>query len=350
MKIITVLGIETSCDETAASVYKTDEGVLSSVLFSQIDLQKEYGGVVPEVASRSHLEKINLIIKKALDDANCTIDDIDTIAITTKPGLPGSLLIGLCFAKTIAWAKDKKIIGINHLEGHAFSSFLENNVPFPHLCLTASGGHTNLYLINGFGDYQFLGQTLDDAAGEAFDKIAKLINLPYPGGPEIEKLATAANFQDFFKYPRGQANTLNFSFSGLKTAIMYDLIQRGAYDLKTKKFSVPHILSEDLSESKEQELKKQVASSLLVCVKDIFIQKLNFALKSHPQIKSVSFVGGVACNKYLKNELRNFCENRGIQFFSPSPKYCTDNAAMIAFVGHYKAQQGKFDDLTLDIF
>jgi N6-L-threonylcarbamoyladenine synthase len=340
MKKITVLGIETSCDETAASVYKTDEGVLSSVLFSQIDLQKEYGGVVPEVASRSHLEKINCIIQKALDDAKCTIDDIDTIAITTKPGLPGSLLIGLCFAKTIAWAKNKKIIGVNHLEGHAFSSFLENNVPFPHLCLTASGGHTNLYLINDFGDYQFLGQTLDDAAGEAFDKIAKLINLPYPGGPEIEKLAAAAQFQDFFKYPRGQANTLNFSFSGLKTAIMYDLIQRGAYDLKTKKF-----LKED-----DLELKKQVASSLLVCIKDIFIQKLNFALKSHKQIKSVSFVGGVACNKYLKNELRAFCESRGIQFFTPSGKYCTDNAAMIAFVGHYKAQQGKFDDLALDIF
>lgn len=340
MKKITVLGIETSCDETAASVYKTDEGVLSSVLFSQIDLQKEYGGVVPEVASRSHLEKINLIVQKALDDAKCTLDDIDTIAITTKPGLPGSLLIGLCFAKTIAWAKNKIIIGINHLEGHAFSSFLENNVPFPHLCLTASGGHTNLYLINGFGDYQFLGQTLDDAAGEAFDKIAKLINLPYPGGPEIEKLAAAANFQDFFKYPRGQANTLNFSFSGLKTAIMYDLIQRGAYDLKTKKF----LKDNDL------EIKKQVASSLLVCVKDIFIQKLNFALKSNLSIKSVSFVGGVACNKYLKAELRNFCESRGVQFFSPTPKYCTDNAAMIAFVGHYKAQQGKFDDLSLDIF
>ncbi|MDR3645972.1 MAG: tRNA (adenosine(37)-N6)-threonylcarbamoyltransferase complex transferase subunit TsaD [Candidatus Babeliales bacterium] len=340
MNKFTVLGIETSCDETAASVYKTDVGVLSSVLFSQIDLQKEYGGVVPEVASRSHLEKIRPIIQKALDDAKCTIDDIDTIAITTKPGLPGSLLIGLCFGKTIAWAKQKKIIGVNHLEGHAFSSFLENNVPFPHLCLTASGGHTNLYLIHGFGDYIFLGQTLDDAAGEAFDKIAKLINLPYPGGPEIEKLAKEANFQDFFKYPRGQANTLNFSFSGLKTAIMYDLIQRGAYDLKAKKF-----LKED-----DLELKKQVASSLLVCVKDIFMQKLNFALKSHPQIKSVSFVGGVACNKYLKSELRTFCETRNIQFFSPSPKYCTDNAAMIAFVGHYKAQQGKFDDLNLDIF
>jgi len=340
MNKFTVLGIETSCDETAAAVYKTDQGILSSVLFSQIDLQKEYGGVVPEIASRSHLEKIRPIIQKALDDAKCTLDDIDVIAITTKPGLPGSLLIGLVFGKTVAWALQKKIIGVNHLEGHAFSSFLENDTPFPHLCLTASGGHTNLYLINGFGDYQFLGQTLDDAAGEAFDKIAKLIDLPYPGGPVIEKLAQEIGFQDFFNYPRGQANTLNFSFSGLKTAVMYDLIERGAYDLKTKQF----IKKSDF------ELKQQVASSLLVCMKDIFINKLTYALKLNPQIKSVSFVGGVACNKYLKNELRNFCENKGVQFFSPSPKYCTDNAAMIAFVGHYKAQQGKFDDYTLDIY
>lgn len=340
MNKYTVLGIETSCDETAASVYKTDQGVLSSYLFSQIDLQKEYGGVVPEVASRSHLEKINLIIQKALDDAKLTLDGIDVVAVTTKPGLPGSLLTGLCFAKTMAWAKQKKIIGVNHLEGHAFSSFLENDVPFPHLCLTASGGHTNLYLIHDFGNYEFLGQTLDDAAGEAFDKIAKLINLPYPGGPEIEKLAAAFNFEDFFKYPRGQTDTLKFSFSGLKTAVLYDLIKRGAYDLETKKFLKP----DDI------ELQKQVSSSLLVCIKDIFINKLRLALKQNPNIKSVSFVGGVACNKYLKNQLRIFCENKGIQFFSPSPKYCTDNAAMIAFVGHYKAQQGKFDDYDLDIF
>lgn len=338
--IFNVLGIESSCDETAAAVYNSEKGILSSELFSQIDLQKEFGGVVPEVASRSHLEKINTIVQKALDSANVTLDDINVIAVTTKPGLPGSLLIGLCFAKGIAWAKNINLIGVNHLEGHAFSSFLESDVPFPHLCLTASGGHTNMYLIEDFGKYKVIGQTKDDAAGEAFDKISKFIELGYPGGPIIEKLAREADFQDFFNYPRGQSNTLDFSFSGLKTAVLYDLVKRNAFDMQTKTF-----LKKD-----DFELKKQVASSLLVCIKDIFEQKLEFALKKHPEIKSVSFVGGVACNKYLKAQLKEFCEKRSVQFFTPSPRYCTDNAAMIALVGAYKAQQGKFDDLSLDIF
>lgn len=335
-----ILGIETSCDETAAAVYSTEGKALSNVLYSQIDLQKEYGGVVPEVASRSHLEKITHIVKKALSNANLKLQDIDAIAVTTKPGLPGSLLVGLCFAKALAWSQNKKLIGVNHLDGHAFSAFIEYDIPFPHLCLTASGGHTNIYLINGFGDYTYLGHTLDDAAGEAFDKIAKFINLPYPGGPEIEKLAKSVDFQDFYSYPRGQNNTLNFSFSGLKTAVLYDLIKRDAFDLKTKTFLKPADL----------QLQKEVSSSLLVCIKDIFEQKLSLALKQHPNIKAISFVGGVACNKYLKAKLKEFCDARQLQFFSPSAQYCTDNAAMIAFVGHYKAQQGKFDDLNLDIF
>ena len=202
-----ILGIETSCDETSAAVYRAhnaakDKGdaqnILSNVTFSQIDLHKAFGGVVPEIASRSQLEKINPVVQEALDRANVTLDDIDVIAVANKPGLAGSLLVGVCFAKGLAAAKEKKIIGVNHLEAHAFSSFLENNVPFPHLCLTASGGHTSLYLIHDFGDYETIGQTRDDAAGEAFDKIAKLINLPYPGGPVIERLAREVNFQDFF--------------------------------------------------------------------------------------------------------------------------------------------------------
>lgn len=336
---INVLGIETSCDETAAAVYNTNSGALSNVLFSQIDLQKEFGGVVPEIASRSHLEKIIPIVHKALNTANLKLADIDVIAVTTKPGLPGSLLIGLCFAKTIAWAGNKKIIGVNHLEGHAFSSFLENKIPFPHICLTASGGHTNIYLMHDFGKYEIIGQTLDDAAGEAFDKIAKFIDLPYPGGPVIEKLAEQVNFEDYFNYPRGQKDTLNFSFSGLKTAVLYDLVKRNAFDLKQKKLI-----------KNDSQLQKEVASSLLICVKDIFQQKLELAIKKYPHVKSISFVGGVACNKYLKRKLKEFCENKNLQFFTPSAQYCTDNAAMIAFVGHYKAQQNLFDDYYLDIF
>jgi N6-L-threonylcarbamoyladenine synthase len=335
-----VLGIETSCDEVAASIYDSGKSVLSNVLYSQIELHRLYGGVIPEIASRSMIEKINVIIAQALDDAKTSLDEIDCIAVTTKPGLPGSLLVGLNFAKAVAFAKQKKIIGINHLEGHAFSSCIEYNVPFPHLCLTASGGHTSLYLIQGFGEYTVLGSTLDDAAGEAFDKIAKMMQLPYPGGPLIEKLAEQVNFQDFFHYTRGNMHGLDFSFSGLKTAVMYDLVKRGLYDVKAKKF----LQHPDL------EIQQQISSSLLVCMRDIFETRLARALKEHPEIKAVTFVGGVASNNYLKKSLADFCKKRALEFFSPSRQYCTDNAAMIAFVGNYKAAQGLYSDLHLDIF
>jgi len=339
MNKFTVLGIETSCDETAAAIYTTNEGILSSKLFSQIEQQKDFGGVVPEVASRTHVEKIEPIINEALNAASKKLSDINVIAVTNKPGLPGSLLVGLCFAKSLAYTLNIPIIGVNHLEGHAFSSFLEHTPPFPHICLTASGGHSSLYLITDYGKYQTIGQTIDDAAGEAFDKIAKLIGLPYPGGPEIEKLAQQVGFVDFFNYTRSKKPSLDFSFSGLKTAVLYDLVKRGAYDLPSKT-----LLNHSL------ELKQQVSSSLLVAIRDIFLQKLELALNLYPEIKSVSFVGGVACNKYLKAALAEFCNNNRVQYFTPSPKYCTDNAAMIAIVGHYMAQKGHFANLDLDIF
>ena len=334
-----ILGIETSCDETAASVYCSVDGVLSNPLFSQIDIQKQYGGVVPEVASRSHLEKITPIVQKALTKSGKTLNDIDVIAVTNRPGLPGSLLVGVCFAKALAWSAQKPLIGVNHLEGHVFSSFLQNDVPFPHLCLTASGGHTALYLVKGFGDYEVIGKTLDDAAGEAFDKVGKLIGLSYPAGPMIEKLAAKQEFKDFFKYPRGRKETVNFSFSGLKTAVLYDLVDRGVLDLKTKKIL-------DIN----PKLQEQVASSLLVCINDIFIKKLKLALKSYPDVKAVTFVGGVACNQFITDNIAQFCQEQDMDFFSPTPRYCTDNAAMIAFVGNYMAKQDKFSELTLDIF
>ncbi len=338
MKPYITLGIETSCDETGAAVYSSADGLLSNALFSQIELHKKVGGVIPEVASRSQLEKIEPIVSAALERAGKTLEDIDAIAVTNKPGLPGSLLVGVCFAKALAWAQNKKIIGVNHMEGHVFSSFLENDVPFPHLCLTASGGHTALFLVRGFGDYELIGHTDDDAAGEAFDKIAKLLNLPYPGGPEIEKRAQQAGFEDFFAYPRHNPQSLDFSFSGLKTAVLYDLVKRKVYDIHAKKL---------LDDS--QEIKNQVASSLLVCIGDIFAQKMELALKKYPQVKAITFVGGVACNKYLRARLKDVANAHNLPFFFPSPQYCTDNGAMIAFVGNYKAQQGKFSDWNLDI-
>lgn len=337
--MIKILGIETSCDETAAAVYDHTTGILSSQLYSQIELHKAFGGVVPEIASRSHLEKIGIITQSALDNAQCTLDDIDVVAVTSKPGLPGSLLVGLCFAKAVAWARQKKLIGINHLEGHIFSSCIEHTVPFPHLCLAASGGHTSLYYVKDFGVYDCIGYTVDDAAGEAFDKVAKLINIPYPGGPIIEKMAKEVNFEDFFHYPRAHADKLNFSFSGLKTAVLYDLVKRNAYDMHTKTFKFA-----------ENELfKKQVASSLLVCIADIFENRLQNALAQYMDMQAVTFVGGVACNKFIKEALAKSCARFSIPFISPSPRYCTDNAAMIAYVGNYKATQGEFDDYSLDI-
>lgn len=334
-----ILAIETSCDETGAAIYDSTKGIISNALFSQIDLHKKYGGVVPEIASRSHLEKINLMVQEALDDARLTLDDIDTIAVINRPGLPGSLLVGLCFAKALAACKNKKLVGINHLEAHIFSAFLENQIPFPFLCLTASGGHTAIYLVNDFGDYKCIAPTMDDAAGEAFDKVAKLIDLPYPGGPEIEKLAATVNFEDFFHYPRSKSNALNFSFSGLKTAVLYDLAKRGAYDLKKKEF-----LKKD-----DQQFKAQVASSLLNAIADVFVEKLKRAYEKYPEVKAVSFVGGVACNNFIRNKIEKFCKKNHLNFFFPSPQYCTDNAAMAAFVANYKAKQNKFDNLELDI-
>ncbi len=335
----TILGIESSCDDTAAAVYSTEKGLISHAFYTQSQ-HALYGGVVPEIASRSHLEKLQGVVQTALEKAQIPLENIDVIAVTNRPGLPGSLLTGVCFAKGLAYAAQKKIIGVNHLEGHAFSACVENQVPFPHLCLTASGGHTSLYLVKGYGEYEVLGVTQDDAAGEAFDKIAKMMGLPYPGGPIIEKLAEKAEFNDYFKYPRLKNRGYGFSFSGLKTAVLYDLVNKNAYDMETKKFLFPD----------NEQLKQDVASSLLVCIKDIFIDRLKYALEQHPSIKAITFVGGVAANKYLKQQLRMFAENKGIQFFTPSSLLCTDNAGMIAFVGHYKAQQGLFNDLTLDIW
>lgn len=343
-----ILGIETSCDETAASVFDTEaRKVLSSVLFSQVKEHGMFGGVVPEIASRSQLEKINYIVQESLDKGGTTIDAIDTIAVTNKPGLAGSLLVGVCFAKGVAWAMNKRIIGVNHLEGHIFSCFLQNDgsvndaVPFPCITMTASGGHTALYKVSDYGVYEVIGETLDDAAGEAFDKIAKMLGHDYPGGAIIERMARDVNFEDFFHYPRTKqiGDKISFSFSGLKTAVLYDLVKRGAYDMATKR----------PTDKLTQELKHQVSSSLLVCMGDIFCASIQKAFELYPDLQAFTFGGGVACNKYLRQRLQDTCTKYGKQFFAAPPAYCTDNGAMIAFVGSYKAQQNKFSDITLDV-
>ena len=296
-KNLTILGIESSCDETAAAIYTTQDGLLSNELFSQVLSHAAAGGVIPEVASREHMQQIILITASALQKANKTLHDVDIVAVTSKPGLPGPLMIGVAFAKGIAFACNKKLIGVDHLQGHLFSACIENAVSFPFIALTASGGHSAIYLVHDFTSCELLGATRDDAAGEAFDKVAKLMNLPYPGGPIIEKLAHAVQYQDFFSYPRGKMQNLDFSFSGLKTAVLYSLIEHEAYDATTKTFLRPTDIV----------FQQQVASSLLVCIADIFEEKITKALQQHPHVQSVCFVGGVACNKYLKSRLSNLC-------------------------------------------
>lgn len=334
-----ILGIETSCDETAAAIYCTKTNTLvSQQLFSQIMLHEKFGGVVPELASRSHIEKIRIIVQQTLEKAQLSLHEMETIAVTVRPGLPGSLLVGLCFAKAIAYAKNIPIIGINHLEGHIFSVFLEHTVPFPHICLIASGGHTALYLVRDFGDYQLLSQTSDDAVGEAFDKVGKLLGLGYPGGPLLERLAHEKDFQDIRKYPRLKRPDLSLSFSGIKTAVLYDLIARGYYSIEQKK-----IIKHDHDNLTE------VASSFHVAIGDILCNRIRQAYELYPQVQAITFVGGVACNRYLRGKISELSQQRNLAFFTPAPKYCTDNGAMIAYVGSYKAKQGKFDDLRVDI-
>jgi len=343
-----ILGIETSCDETAAAVFCTEEQrVLSSAIFSQIDLHKVYGGVVPEVASRSHMQKIRPIIEQALKEADLNLNQICGIGVTNRPGLAGSLLIGLSYAKALSAALEIPFIAIDHLEGHIFSAHfapddtVRTHLTYPYLSFSASGGHTALYSVSDLGKYEQVGHTRDDAAGEAFDKIAKLIGLGYPGGPIIEQLAQENEFKDVYNYPRTKQKPGEyfFSFSGLKTAIFYDLMKRGFVSQNGR----PTVLM-------TREVQRNVASSMLVCVGDIFVKTIERVLKDSPELTGVTFVGGVACNAYLRMRIEKLCKKRSLFFEAAPKKYCTDNGAMIALVASYRYARGESSYLDCDIF
>ncbi len=312
-----ILGIETSCDETAAAIVKNGSNVLSNVISSQVAFHKKYGGVVPEIASRKHQEKIIPVITEALVHAKTTLDDIEALAVTQGPGLVGSLLVGINVAKAIAYARKLPLVGINHLEGHLLTPLLEHRVLFPNITLIVSGGHTNLYLVRNIGAYELLGKTRDDAAGEAFDKVAKLLNLGYPGGVIIDSLAKDGDPTAIdFPRPMIHDTSFDFSFSGLKTAVRYH---------------VKRIAPEGLTD----ETIRNIVASFQSAAVDILVAKtLQAAMKFRVEV--ISIAGGVACNSQLRRQMKEQASAKNIEVLIPSPVLCTDNAAMIALAGEHK--------------
>jgi len=329
-KIITmlslVLGIESSCDETAAAVIKDGKTVLSSIVASQIEIHKEYGGVVPELASRKHLENIIPVIEEALVKAKVELTDIEGIAVTSGPGLIGCLMVGVSTAKSMAFSLGVPIIGVDHLEAHLAASYLEYNVPFPFVGLVVSGGHTSLYLVKNHTEFQLLGKTRDDAAGEAFDKAAKLLGLSYPGGVEIDRLAKEGNPQAIpFPRPFKTSSSFDFSFSGIKTSLVYYL----------KKNPNP-----------DEKRLKEICAGYQEAIVETLVEKTLVASRLNG-VRAVVIAGGVACNSRLRKLAKEGFEEEGISLFIPSPKYCTDNAAMIGALGFYKLNEGETSELGL---
>ena len=337
-KTINILGIETSCDETAAAVVADGKVVKSSVVASQAKLHEKYGGVVPEIASRAHIEKIYPVIKEAMEQANVTRDDIDAVAVANQPGLTIALVVGVTAAKTLSFAWDKTLIAIDHLHAHLQSAIMsEDNLELPAAALIVSGGHTSLYDYHSPLEPKLLGSTIDDAAGEAFDKVATILKLPYPGGPSIEKTAVNGN-PDAIKFPRSMLgrDSLDFSFSGIKTAVLYYC--RGQ-DMK----------GENKVDSMSRQEIADIAASFQAAVIEVLVKKTKLAAKNIGA-KTILLGGGVAANSSLRAALQDMCDSSAppIKLLVAPKQYCTDNAVMVASLGYYKFRAGLFADLTLE--
>ena len=318
---VLILAIESSCDETAAAVVKNGREVLSNVINTQIAIHTEYGGVVPEIASRKHIENINPVIKKALTDAGVTLDDIDAIGVTYGPGLVGALLVGVAEAKAIAFAKNKPLVGVHHIEGHISANYVENKeLEPPFVALVVSGGHTHLVKVNDYGEYEIIGRTRDDAAGEAFDKVARAIGLGYPGGPKIDKLAKEGN-PEAIEFPRAHVDDApyDFSFSGIKSAVLNYI--NSAY-LQGKEIN-----------------RADVAASFQKAVVDALVSRA-VKLAKECGMDKLAIAGGVASNSALRAAVQEECAKNNIRFYSPSPVLCTDNAAMIGAAAYYEYIKG----------
>lgn len=318
---VIILAIESSCDETAASVVKNGREVLSNVIYSQIALHTEYGGVVPEIASRKHIEKINQVIEQALEDAGMQLSDLTAIAVTYGPGLVGALLVGVSAAKAISFATGLPLIGVHHIEGHISANYIENKDLEPSfLCLVVSGGHSHLVVVKDYGEYEIIGRTRDDAAGEAFDKVARAIGLGYPGGPKIDRVAKEGN-PNAIHFPRAKVEDAeyDFSFSGLKSAVLNYL---NSCQMKGEEICVP-----------------DVAASFQKAVVDVLVEHSMDAVKRYGYSR-FAIAGGVASNSALRAAFEEACKARKIEFYHPSPVYCTDNAAMIGAAAYYEYVKG----------
>ena len=321
MEDILILAIESSCDETAAAVVKNGREVLSNVIYSQIALHTVYGGVVPEIASRKHIEKINQVIEQALKEAEVTLKDITAIAVTYGPGLVGALLVGVSAAKAISFATGIPLVGVHHIEGHISANFIENKeLEPPFVCLVVSGGHSHLVVVKDYGEYEIIGKTRDDAAGEAFDKVARAIGLGYPGGPKIDKVSKEGN-PDAIRFPRAKVvdSEYDFSFSGLKSAVLNYL---NSCEMKGETINTA-----------------DVAASFQKAVVDVLVEHSLDAVKKYNYNK-FAIAGGVASNSTLRSAFETACAKNHIEFYHPSPVYCTDNAAMIGVAGYYEYQKG----------
>lgn len=320
-KDILILGIESSCDETAAAVVKNGREVLSNVISSQIELHKLYGGVVPEIASRKHIEKINQVIEEALKTAQVTLEDLDAVGVTYGPGLVGALLVGVSAAKAISYAKKLPLIGVHHIEGHISANYIENKeLKPPFVCLVVSGGHTHLVIVRDYGKYEIIGKTRDDAAGEAYDKVARAIGLGYPGGPKIDKLSKEGD-PEAIKFPKAKIEgaPYDFSFSGLKSAVLNYL--NGA-----------RMKGETVKDA-------DVAASFQKAVCEVLVEHAVGAAKEYG-FQKLAIAGGVASNSTLRTMMEKACKENNILFYHPSPIFCTDNAAMIGAAAYYEFLAG----------